>query len=402
MATKNNRRWPTPRTINLPKGQQATKGIQYRVILPDGKVRVFKDQVSADAFVDSILARNPGYSTKPEWDNNAPASSKRTIPRRTQKPMTPARQLHFASEDLPVYIPNERKGIDRYIGAAKPSPAFQRAYNRIGMDPIFNDVRVENVARAWKNNPEAMQNWTDGGNAAAGFIAAPVLAYTAPTWAPWAGRTLLNGLKWRYTTPSGWALGAAAELPQVASAAEASAQANNPNGDNRSRLERVWDYAWDNPGKTFMTLAGLQATYNWANNKWGTAPEWKYGEAAPGSKGLVPYDANYANQVKSLPRTVANKTKGFVKQNWLSVPAAIYGAFQFGDWLLSNPDQPQNNTVNSQNQNQNDSTRQENTLPAGFRPIQGINDSGQVVVPSSSGRPDSIINIEQFESRFDE
>lgn len=234
-------------------------------------------------------------------------------------------------------------------------------------------------------NPEVMDQLQQAGNFAGSLVAAPFVLESAPTWAPWAGRALWNGLKWRYTTPSGWILGTAAELPQVANAAEASTSEN----DNRSRAERLWDYVWDNPGKTFMTLAGVQAGYNWAKNKWGTPAQWKYGEAAPGSKAVVPYDADYASRSKSLFRTVGNNVKGFVKQNWLSVPAAIYGGWQFGDWLFSNPNSADQST-NSQNTNES-STQ----LPDGFVPVKGIDSStGQIIVPTATGDSDSLITIE--------
>lgn len=60
---------------------------------------------------------------------------------------------------------SSRRGIDMYAGKAAPSSAYMKAYNRIGMNPIFSDVRVENMRRAWETNPEYMQRaWTDTGN----------------------------------------------------------------------------------------------------------------------------------------------------------------------------------------------------------------------------------------------
>lgn len=79
-----------------------------------------------------------------------------------------------------------------------------------------------------------------------------------------------------------------------------------------------------------------------------------------------------------------------VKNNWYwAVPAGIVGY----NWLTGGYSDQQGNPTNNPNGDNtpNDSTT---TLPAGFRPIKGINDSGQVVVQSASGRPDSIIQIE--------
>lgn len=229
MATKNNRRWPTPRTVTLPPGQQATGGIQYRVTLPSGKVRVFKDQASADAFIDSMLAQNPGYSAKPGWDDNAPAHSEGTTPQPAQKPTTPAKQPHFASEDLPVYIPNERKGIDRYIGSAH-SDAFDRHfYGTSDWSALFGDSRVNGVKRAWQRNPEAMQLWTDAGNEAGIIASLPFAAYAATEAAPfvWQGGKWLLNTAGRAMLPSEWAAGAAQYLPRFAPQLQTAGQLGN-------------------------------------------------------------------------------------------------------------------------------------------------------------------------------
>lgn len=47
--------WPAPRTVALPKGQQSTGGIQYRVKTPDGKIHPFNNQEDADAFINRTL-----------------------------------------------------------------------------------------------------------------------------------------------------------------------------------------------------------------------------------------------------------------------------------------------------------------------------------------------------------
>lgn len=298
------------------------------------------------------------------------------------------------------YLAGARTGFDNALNWITSSNDYQS---------LLGNRRVQGVIRAWQRNPEYMKSaWTDTGNAVGIAVASPYLIYTAPTWAPWAARTAVEGLKWRYTTPSGWVLGTAAELPAFAQAVDNDTQSNNSQPDNRSRIQRAWDYAWDNPGKTFLTLAGLQYGYNWAKDKWGTTKEWKYGDANSNDKAIVPYDSEYAKKTKRLGRGLIDRGKNFLKRNWLAAPAGVYGAWQFVDWLFSNPDEQKNNAAdnpqNAQNpqasQNTgNDSVKQYN-LPPGFRPVQGVNDQGQIVVPSSSGNPDSIITIEPYENRF--
>lgn len=73
---------------------------------------------------------------------------------------------------------------------------------------------------------------------------------------------------------------------------------------------------------------------------------------------------------------------------WLGVPGFI--GYK---WLTSSSTPtPGNTTTNPNGDAQTDSTI---TLPTGFRPVQGVNDStNQIVVPDSAGKSDSIITIE--------
>ena len=79
-----------------------------------------------------------------------------------------------------------KKGIDIWAGA-NYSPSFNKYfYGTSDFDALFGKSRVEGVRKAWQRNPQAMQNWTDGGNAAAAFITAPLAAYAAGEYVlPW-------------------------------------------------------------------------------------------------------------------------------------------------------------------------------------------------------------------------
>lgn len=138
-----------------------------RLHLPNGKSIRFNTVDQAQSYIDI---------------NYPDRSLERYTGKQRTEPQSPPKKVHYASEDLPTYIDSGRKGINRLIGSAAPSPEFTKAYNRIGMDPIFNDVRVENMRRAWKNNPEYMQYaWTDTGNQVGAVATLPILgmAYEA-------------------------------------------------------------------------------------------------------------------------------------------------------------------------------------------------------------------------------
>lgn len=86
-----------------------------------------------------------------------------------------------------------------------------------------------------------------------------------------------------------------------------------------------------------------------------------------------------------------NRLWGGVKNNWYWVlPGGAVGyKWLTGGYSDSEPGDPTNNS------NGDTAPVGSTALPAGFRPIQGVNDStGQIVVPNSVGRPDSVINIE--------
>ena len=57
-----------------------------------------------------------------------------------------------------------RTGIDIYAGQAAPSQAYMDAYNKIGFNPIFNDVRVRNYQNALARNPMFAHQWDMANN----------------------------------------------------------------------------------------------------------------------------------------------------------------------------------------------------------------------------------------------
>lgn len=93
-----------------------------------------------------------------------------------------------------------RRGIDMFAGA-NYSPSFnKRFYGTSDFDALFGKSRVEGVRKAWQRNPQAMQNWTDGGNAAAAFITAPFAAYAAGEYTvPWLTKNVAP-----YLSARGW------------------------------------------------------------------------------------------------------------------------------------------------------------------------------------------------------
>ena len=60
------------------------------------------------------------------------------------------------------------RGIDIYSGSAAPSSSYMKAYNRIGMNPIFNSIRVENYQKAMDRNPNFSQDWDMASNISEG------------------------------------------------------------------------------------------------------------------------------------------------------------------------------------------------------------------------------------------
>lgn len=92
------------------------------------------------------------------------------------------------------------------VTAPAPKKKSRPWYESVGQ--WFNDevllnkgnIRVRNYNRALQRNPQAMQNWTDGGNAAAAFITAPFAAYAAGEYAlPWLAKNIAP-----YLSAKGW------------------------------------------------------------------------------------------------------------------------------------------------------------------------------------------------------
>lgn len=194
----------------------------YRVRLPDGTYKRFKTTDEAQKWFNATYPEDMYYITR------AGASPQQSTPQPKQ-PETTTKQPRFASEDLPVYIPNERKGIDRYIGSAH-SDAFDRHfYGTSDWSALFGDSRVNGVKRAWQRNPEAMQLWTDAGNEAGIIASLPFAAYAATEAAPlvWQGGKWLLNTAGRAMLPSEWAAGAAQYLPRFAPQLQTAGQLGN-------------------------------------------------------------------------------------------------------------------------------------------------------------------------------
>lgn len=93
-----------------------------------------------------------------------------------------------------------KRGIDMWAGA-NYSPRFNKYfYGTSDFDALFGRSRVEGVRKAWQRNPQAMQNWTDGGNAAAAFVTAPFAIHAAGEYVlPWLAENVAP-----YLTARGW------------------------------------------------------------------------------------------------------------------------------------------------------------------------------------------------------
>ena len=85
------------------------------------------------------------------------------------------------------------------------SENLKNSWNRATNDfwennPFFGQRRVDINRRAWERNPQAMQHWTDGGNAAAAFVTTPFIASAAGEYAiPWLSENIFP-----YLSAEGW------------------------------------------------------------------------------------------------------------------------------------------------------------------------------------------------------
>lgn len=93
-----------------------------------------------------------------------------------------------------------RTGADIFAGR-NYSPSFDKHfYGTSDFDALFGRSRVEGVKKAWQRNPQAMQDWTDGGNIAAAYVTAPFAAYTAGEYVlPWLAENVAP-----YLSARGW------------------------------------------------------------------------------------------------------------------------------------------------------------------------------------------------------
>lgn len=188
----------------------------YRVHLPDGTSKRFKTADEAQRWFDTTYPGDNYYMTR-AGASQQPASQ-------PTQPETPARQPHFASEDLPVYTPSGRTGIDRYIGA-NYSPRFNAASAKLGMNPLNWPKHIP--ASYWDS--ETHKNIVEGNNIAAGIVSAPFAAYAATEAAPlvWQGGKWLLNTAGRAMLPSEWATGAAQYFPRFAPQLQTAGQLGN-------------------------------------------------------------------------------------------------------------------------------------------------------------------------------
>ena len=158
-----------------------------RFHLPDGSSQSFKTSTEAQQWFNQNYGN--GYSMVEH------------IP--TQGDSEHPIQLQEVTVTAPAPKQNStstRKGVDMFIGA-NYSPSFNKHfYGTSDFDALFGKSRIEGVRKAWQRNPQAMQNWTEGGNAAAAFVTAPFAAYAAGEYAlPWLAENVAP-----YLSARGW------------------------------------------------------------------------------------------------------------------------------------------------------------------------------------------------------
>ena len=150
--------------------------------LPDGGTKQFKDSRTAQTWFDQNYGNN-NYHLEEHIPTANPQSGTEQNPVQLNEVVVVGKAPK--KEETPSVTPT-RRGIDMYIGR-NYSPSFNKHfYGTSDFDALFGKSRVEGVKRAWQRNPQAMQNWTDGGNMAAAFVAAPfaleagAAAYSVP------------------------------------------------------------------------------------------------------------------------------------------------------------------------------------------------------------------------------
>lgn len=218
--------WPTPRTVALPKGQQSTGGILYRVKTPDGKIHPFNNQEDADAFINRTLQENPTYYSD-LTDNNA-SNNQNTIQRKDSSPKTsnqkPITQQSTQQQETPTQPSQPTSNpILKNLSFTYNTPEWARPFNRWtnenipwlnkGMTSFSNFVNDEillnkdNIrAKNAHDNPEIMDKIQEGGNIAGYSVLAaaglPAVTEAAIASAP----TIMNGLNiaGQALTPSTW------------------------------------------------------------------------------------------------------------------------------------------------------------------------------------------------------
>lgn len=204
------------RTVLVPKGQ--ARGGTWVLHTPDNKRHTFYSAKAAQRFVDKYY---PNYSL--EGAGGTPGGQGNTTPKETSQPAqpeAPKTQPHFASEDLPVYIPSEGSTpFERMMNAKiannrQENLAYRRALDNLGMNPFKWPERGGLLAGGRNESywdSDIHKAVREGNDLAAFISSAPFLAYGAAESAPF----LWKGLKWGVNTlgramvPSQWASGLA-------------------------------------------------------------------------------------------------------------------------------------------------------------------------------------------------
>lgn len=163
------------------------------------------------------------------WQSNNPNTKIWTIKSDNTRYVGELPELEVVAKGTPTQdILTE--GIDQNVqleekpttqGSPNHTPFNDTFYNMSDWDSLLGQDRVNINKRAWENNPEYMQNWTDSGNIAAGFTVAPFATAALGEYAlPWLANTGLpaagNGAKWilQNSTPSALTNGISYYLPQ--------------------------------------------------------------------------------------------------------------------------------------------------------------------------------------------
>lgn len=141
---------------------------QITITLPDGSKRKFKSSTEAQAFFDKNYGDKYSMEIVSTQDNKGEITiNGGELPEVVVTGKAPAKKPE-SDDSRPAFNPSERRGVDKWIGA-NHSPRFNRAYNRMGMNPLNWPKYIPKSY--WDS--ETHRNVVEGGNIAAGMVAAP-------------------------------------------------------------------------------------------------------------------------------------------------------------------------------------------------------------------------------------